>query len=590
MAYLDPRLIRVALGQQPADLVIQNGNLLNVLTREILPAGVAIAGTRIAAIGDVGYCVGPSTERIDARGKYLTPGLIDAHVHPEVSKLTINRFAEAAIGRGTTSIMCSLDQVGVVAGVEGMRFVLDAAKRTPLKVFHCGPSRLPYTTPASTVAHSFGPAEHRIAMTWPESVGMWEYMIESIERLEEPVLEIAGELLDSGRLPHGHLPFTNGPRLQAAAAAGARSCHENWLAEEVVSKLRQGLYVFLRKATCIDNFVDCLKAVTEMPQVVTRRIALCSDDVDCTDLVELGYADHFVRHAIELGVDPITAIEMCTINPAEAYRVDDRVGVLAPGRIADVVLVNDLTSFQVDTVIADGRVVVRDAALIAPFETIEYPPLFHGTMRRSRPIDEADIYQTAPADAAQARAVVMHVEPSQIRTRREVVLPVRRGRVLPDPDQDALYVSVTDRHSGETKTASAFIGGFGLQRGAMATSLSPDDDNVICVGASVPDMVVAINHLFDIGGGQVVASGGRVTHELALPVAGIMADIPVAEMADQERAMHQAVQALGADLQRRPFFTLLFLSITAIPEYSVTDQGFVEYSTRSYISPVRSWS
>jgi adenine deaminase len=587
---LEPHLIRVALGQQPADLVIENGNLLNVATREILPGGVAIAGKRIAAIGDVGYCLGPSTERIDAGGKILTPGLIDSHVHPEVSKLTINRFAEAAIARGTTSIMCSLDQVGVVAGVEGMRFVLDAAKRTPLKVFHCGPSRLPYTTPASTVRYSFGPREHRQAMTWPESVGMWEYMIESIERMEEPVLEIAGELLDSRRLPHGHLPFTNGPRLQAAAAAGARSCHENWLAEEVVAKLRQGLYVFLRKASYVDNFVACLKAVTEMPQMSTRRIALCSDDTDCTDLVELGYVDHFVRHAVELGVDPITAIQMCTINPAEAYRVDDQVGILAPGRIADVVLVKDLTGYQIDTVIADGQIVVRNGALVAPFEGVAYPEPFQHTMHRSRRITEADIYQTAPAGATQARALVMYVEPWQIRTRREVVLPVRDGNVLPDAEQHALYVSVTDRHSGEMKTASAFIGGFGLKRGAMATSLSPDDDNVICVGASVPDMVVAINHLFDIGGGQVVACDGAVTHELALPVAGIMADIPVVEMAEKERELHEAVVSLGATLQRRPFFTLLFLSITAIPEYSLTDQGFVEYATRSYISPLQSWS
>jgi adenine deaminase len=587
---LEPHLIRVALGQQPADLVIENGNLLNVATREILPGGVAIAGKRIAAIGDVGYCLGPSTERIDAGGKILTPGLIDSHVHPEVSKLTINRFAEAAIARGTTSIMCSLDQVGVVAGVEGMRFVLDAAKRTPLKVFHCGPSRLPYTTPASTVRYSFGPREHRQAMTWPESVGMWEYMIESIERMEEPVLEIAGELLDSRRLPHGHLPFTNGPRLQAAAAAGARSCHENWLAEEVVAKLRQGLYAFLRKASYVDNFVACLKAVTEMPQMSTRRIALCSDDTDCTDLVELGYVDHFVRHAVELGVDPITAIQMCTINPAEAYRVDDQVGILAPGRIADVVLVKDLTGYQIDTVIADGQIVVRNGALVAPFEGVAYPEPFQHTMHRSRRITEADIYQSAPAGATQARALVMYVEPWQIRTRREVVLPVRDGNVLPDAEQHALYVSVTDRHSGEMKTASAFIGGFGLKRGAMATSLSPDDDNVICVGASVPDMVVAINHLFDIGGGQVVACDGAVTHELALPVAGIMADIPVVEMAEKERELHEAVVSLGATLQRRPFFTLLFLSITAIPEYSLTDQGFVEYATRSYISPLQSWS
>ena len=589
MKVIDDAAVRVALGQRPADLVIRGGRMVDVVLHRLVTADIAIAADRIAAVGDVAYAVGPQTITYDAGGRFLVPGLIDPHIHPEVTKLTINRFAEAAIARGTTSIMCSLDQVGVVAGVNGMRSVLDAARRTPLKVFHCGPSRLPYTTPASTVRHSFGTVEHRQAMMWPESVGMWEYMIESIETLEEPVLQIAGELMDSGRLPHGHLPFTDGPRLAAGTAAGARSCHENWFAEEVVSKLRQGLHVFIRKATYVDNFVACLKAVTELG-LPTRRISLCSDDLDCTDLVELGYADHFVRHAVELGVDPISAIQMCTINPAEAYRVDDQIGILAPGRCADVVLVKDLTDFQVGGVIADGRMVVSDGVLVAPFESVAYPEYFYRTMHRSRAITEADIYLTVPDDASKAQAISMYVELSQIRTKREVVLPVHGGRVLPDPAQDAIYVSVTDRHSGEAKTASAFIGGFGLKRGAMATSLSPDDDNVICIGASVPDMVVAVNHLFDIGGGQVLVSEGQVVQELALPVAGIMADIPVEEMAGKERKLHQAAMGLGADIQRRPFFSLLFLSITAIPECSLTDQGFVDYETRSYVSPVRSWT
>lgn len=590
MKTIDRDVVRVAAGKRPADLVIRGGQLVDVALHRVVRADVAISGRQVAAVGDVSYTVGAGTQIVDASDYYLVPGLIDPHIHPEVSKLTINRFAEAAIAHGTTAIMCSLDQVGVVAGVAGMRYVLDAAARTPLKVFHCGPSRLPYTTPASTVGHRFGPAEHRQVMSWPESVGMWEYMVESIERMEEPVLEIAGELLDSGRLPHGHLPFTDGPRLQAAAAAGSRSCHENWFAGEVVAKLRLGQYVFLRKASYVDNFVDCLKAVTESPQMETARIALCSDDTDCTDLVELGYGDHFVRHAVELGVDPITAIQMCSINAATAYRVEDQVGIIAPGRSADVVLVRDLTRFQVDTVVADGKVVVRDGALLAPFERAEYPAIFQHTMHRSRTINEGDIYQTVPTDATRAHVCVMHILPSQIRVGREAVLPVSGGQVLPDPEQDAIYVSVTDRHSGGVKTASAFIGGFGLKQGAMATSLSPDDDNVICVGASVPDMVVAINHLFDIGGGQVVACDGHVTHELALPVAGIMADIPVAEMAAKERELDEAVRALGADLQRRPFFTLLFLSITAIPEYSLTDQGFVAYASRSYLNPVQSWA
>jgi adenine deaminase len=514
--------------------------------------------------------------------------VIEPHIHPEVTKLTITRTAEVLLSKGTTTIMCSFDQIGVIAGIEGIRFTLDEVKNTPLKVFYCGPSRLPYTTPASTVAFDFGPEEHREAMQWDETVGMWEYMIDSIATLEKPVLEAANELLDKGKRPQGHLPFTSGPLLAGAIAAGAATDHESWSTEQVAEKLRAGMYVLLRKASCVDNFSEGLKAVTEMG-LPSRRLCLCADDVDCTDLVELGHVDHFIRYAVQLGIEPLHVIQMATLTAAEAFRVDHLVGSLTPGRIADVLLVEDLNRFTIQKVFADGKLVAENGECIISVDAPSYPQSFYRTMKLDKPITEKDIYITAPEKASKAHVLVMNLESNQVRTRRETHLEVNLGRIMPQPDVDVLYISVTDRHSGKGRTASAFISGFGLKNGAFATSLSPDDDNIICIGTSVPDMVIAINHVFKIGGGQAVVDRGRVIADIELPVCGIMANVTAGEMAKKEKILRQSLFDRGSTIPK-PFFSILFLSITAIPEYSLTDRGFVEAKSRQTINPVISWA
>lgn len=584
MGYIDRDLLQVSLGKQKADIILSGAKVVNVYSRSVSAANVAIHKNRIAAVGDVEYLRCDTTEIVDVSDKYLVPGLIDPHIHPEVSKLSLLRFAEAALSKGTTSIFCAFDQVGVVAGVDGIRFCLDEMGKTALKVFHSGPSRLPYTTPSSTVGFSFHDKEHERVAQWAESNGMWETMVESIENLEEPVLSSADFLHRQGRLLHGHLPFTFGPQLQAAAAAGIRDDHESWSPQEVIQKVGMGIYALLRKASCVDNIRDCLKAVTEL-DLPSRYVALCTDDVDASDLVEHGYMDFLVRYAISLGVDPVTAIQMCTINAAESARVDHLVGSLTPGRFADVLVVGDLTQFAVEKVFASGQLVVDDGKLLVSYGHSDYPESFSGTMKLDRPVVTEDIFLAAPVLSGSTRALVMQLLPSQVRVRREADLPVEEGMIQPDPSQDVCYISVTDRYSGEGKTSSGFIGGFGLQRGAFATSLSPDDDNVICIGASVADMTVAINRLFELDGGQIVVCDGKVTAELPLPICGIMADLPINEMAAKEKELEQVLASQGVSIPK-PFFSQIFLSITAIPEFAITDAGFVSYKTKDYINPI----
>jgi len=585
--YINKRLIRVGLGQEPADAVVQGGKLVNVFTRQIYPAGVAIADGRIAAVGDVQYAVGPQTEIIDAAGQFLCPGLVEAHLHAEVPKITLTRLANAIVERGTTSLMTPLDQVAVVNGIDAVRWVLDEAKRTPLKVFHSGASRLPYTTPASTIAYTYGPREHAVSQQWEEAVGIWEYMNDSILDFDEPVFEVANMAIRNRLTLHGHAPVTMGKALSAHIAAGMRDDHESYTPQELAEKLANGVYGIIRRGTHSDNVPNCVRVVTEM-RLPTRHLTLCTDDLDCSDIAELGLIDYLVRYVIRLGIDPVTAIQMGTVNAAEEYRVDHLVGAVAPGRYADILLVSDLPTFQIDAVIANGKVVARHGKMLAPVPSPQYPAGFYGTMHLDRPVTAQDLYITVDAKSTYVDAFAIHLEPEEglLSQGREVTLPVIGGRVMPDAEHSVNYITVTDRHSGQGLTGKGFISGFSLKRGAIATSTSPDDNNIITVGASVEDMAVAINHLVRIGGGQVAVLDGQILAEIQLPVCGLMADISVEEMAAQEKVLNQAAFRLGTIL-KRPFFFIIFLSITAIPEYAMTDRGLVAHATRTVIDPIR---
>jgi adenine deaminase len=585
--YLNKNLVQVALGDRPADMVVTGGKLVNVYTGKIEAADISVAEGRIAAIGDVAGSAGEKTITIDASGKYIAPGLIDAHLHAEVPKVTFTRLANAVVERGTTSVMTPLDQMGVVNGIEGMRWVLDEAKKTPLKVFHSCPSRLPYTTPASTIAYTFGPKEHAVAQKWEEAVGIWEYMNDSILDFDDPVYEAAEMAIKNKLTLHGHAPVTMGKNLAAHVTAGMRDDHESYTPEEMEEKLANGVYGLIRRGTHTDNVPSCIKVVTELG-LPTNHLCLCTDDLDSSDITGLGLIDYLVRYVIELGVDPVTALQMGSLNTAECYRVDHLVGSVTPGRIADMLLISDLEKLKIDAVIADGSLVAERGKMINPIPSPEYPPEFYTTMNLQQKKTANDIYITVDPAASKADVLAVHLEPEEglLSQGREVTLEVKEGRVLPDAEQGINYITVTDRHSGEGLTGRGFISGFDLKEGAIATSTSPDDNNIICIGASVDDMATAINHLADIGGGQTAVRDGKVLADIPLPVCGLMADITAEEMAALEKRANEAAYSLGTGL-KKPFFFIIFLSITAIPEYAMTDLGLVAHASRSVIDPVK---
>jgi adenine deaminase len=581
----DLALVDVALARSPADLVIRGGNLVNVFTEEIYPADVAVSGSKIAAVGDVSGQTGPGTRVVEASGSFLVPGLIDGHLHVECSKLSLTMFAQAVVPLGTTSIVSGLDQIFVVAGLEGVREFLDEAAGGPLGVFWGAPSKLPYTFPESTVGHTFGPAEHAQAQAWPECVGLWETVQEFVFERDPKVME-AMDLAARHRLPVlSCAPLAEGARIAALACAGFRADHECYSAEETLAKLRNGMYAMIRESSVAHFLSENLRVVTEH-KAKSDRIGFCTDDVTATDILSRGHLDHLVRMAVGQGLEPMRAIQMATINCAQIYRIDHLVGSISPGRVADVLLVDDLSDFRVRRVVAKGRLVADGGQMTVPARPPARSPALLHTVGLDR-VGPAELQ--VRADAADGRVRVLSMAMSEevpfVRKRREAELDVRDGVVLPDPDRDVLYVTVIERYGKTAHRPVAFVSGFGLRAGAMASSASPDDNNILCVGTNPQDMAAAVNHLAAAGGGQVVVCDGEVRAFLALPIGGIVADLPPRDMARAEAGLDDAARALGCRLPS-PFMYLIFLSITAIPDYAITDLGLIDCVSLRVVSPL----
>lgn len=578
--------IRAGRAEIKATAIIRSGKLVNVASEEIYPADIAIYADRVVAVGDVKIYEGEDTEIIDAAGQYLCPGMIDGHLHVECSKMSITSFAKAVVPLGTTSIVSGLDQILVAAGVEGAREFLDEAKQGPLKVFWGAPCKTPYTLPVSNVGHYFGPEDHRATHHWPECVGIWETVREFIQEMDDKVLE-AIEIAERNRLPVlGCSPMARGPKLNSYLQSGVRADHESYTAEEMLEKLRNGLYVVIRESSISHFLTENLRIITEMGIKATRRISFCTDDVVASDILKRGHLDNMVRMAIAMGIPPMAAIQMATINGAEALRIDHKVGLIAPGRSADIIFVNDLRDFRVRRVMTNGRLVAENGKIKGRLT----PPARSDRLMQTfnvEPVKPEELVVRGKGKGDRAKVLAIAVTPEKIfvRKRRDVTLASHGGIILADPALDVQYVTVVERYGRTRNRPVAFISGFGLKSGALATSTAPDDNNIVCVGTNAEDMAVAINHIIANNGGQVVVNGGKVEVFLPLPIGGIVSDLEPAEMAQHEEALDDAARALGCKLPW-PFMYMFVLQITAIPDYAITDLGTIDCIDLSVVDPV----
>jgi adenine deaminase len=573
-------LTGVCMGRRPADVVLRGGRIVDVHTREILDgADVAIAGGRVAMFGDVGHTIGPSTETIDADGAYLVPGLIDTHLHVESVMVTVTRFAEAVLPHGTTTAFIDNHEMANVFGLEGMRWMLEEGRALPLKVFLAVPSCVPALPGLEDAGAALGPDEIREALDWDGVAGLGEMM--NMPGVLEGDASVHAEIaatLERGKPVTGHwsLAGVTDHRLQAYIAAGVDSCHETTSREDALAKLRAGMWVQFREGSTFRD-VEALAAVVTEDGVDPRHCLLVTDDVLPETIAFDGHMDRVLRRAVEAGIDPLVAIQMASLNGAEYFGLRHDLGSIAPGRIADILFVEDLRDFRPHRVLADGR---EPGELPA----YEYPPEAYRSIRLGHLLSDADLRIEASGDTACVRAI--GIASGRVTTEHLLVeLPVVEGEVSASAGADVAKLASIERHGGPGTVGLGFVKGLGLRSGAVASSIAHDNHNLLVAGMGDADMLFAVDRLVEARGGMIVVADGEVLGLVELPIAGLMTDNPVAELAERMLALEDAYRQVGSPIES-PAMIFSFLSLGVIPALRLTNRGLVDGVTFELVSPL----
>ena len=560
-------LIRVARGELPADLVLRNAQVVNTVTGSIDRADVAVHGGLIAGVGRYEE----AAECVDLAGAHLLPGLIDGHTHIESSMLHPARYAEAVVPRGTLTLVTDLHEIANACGLEGIEFAIRWSHRIPLDMLFMAPSCVP-ATPLETSGAELGPAAIRQLLARPEMIGLGEVMNYPGVLSASPDV-VAKIEAARGKPIDGHAPGLRGMDLNAYLAAGIMSDHECTTREEAEEKLRKGMYLMLREGSSEKNLEALLPAVTDN---TFHRCMFVVDDRTAADLAREGDVDHVVRRAIALGMNPIRAIQLATCNPARYFRMFDR-GAISPGKVAHLISMRDLRSFVVDRVYHRGRLVAQDGE-----------PLFTVEPDSSKLTDTVHLAPTAMGSlrmpGTNSEFPVIELVPGQIVTRKRIMAPaIRDGAFVSDVARDILKLVVAERHRGTGNVGKGFVTGFGLQRGALASTIGHDSHNVICVGVTDEDIVGAIDTLRRVQGGLVVFADGEAKAVLPLPIGGLLSPEPLNLVVEAQAQLEEAARQLGV-VPQSPFSLLSFLALPVIPELRVTDLGVVDVATFQVIA------
>ncbi len=578
-----PRLVAVAAGRHPADLVIRGGKVVCVHTREVLDGWqVAVAEGRIAYVGpDAGHCIGDATEVIEADGQYVIPGLCDAHMHIESGMLTPAEFARAVTPHGTTTMFTDPHEIANVMGLEGVRLMHDEALLQPVNIFTQMPSCAPSAPGLETTGFEIGPGDVAEAMTWPGIVGLGEMMnYPGVAAGDARMLAEIAATQNAGKTVGGHYASPDlGAAFHAYVAGGPADDHEGTREEDAIMRARQGMRAMLRLGSAWYDVEAQITAITEKG-LDPRGFILCTDDCHSGTLVHDGHMNRVVRHAIECGCDPLIALQMATINTATHFGLERELGAIAPGRRADMILTSDLRALPIHRVIARGVTVAQDGKAKVDFPHGDWPDRARATVKMGPDKTAQDFVARAPEGANRVRARVIGVVENQAPTRALTAeLPVQGGIVEGDAAQDVCQIALVERHRATGTVANAFVSGFGY-RGemAVASTVAHDSHHMIVVGTSRADMARAANRLAEVGGGVSVWQDGRELALVRLPIAGLMSDAPAAEVAAQAQAMGEALAACGCTLNNA-YMQHSLLALVVIPELRISDKGLVDVTT-----------
>ncbi len=578
---------------QFADLVLKGGYIINVITREIYMSDVAIKGEHILLVGDASDLIGPKTKVENIQGKFVSPGFIDSHMHFESAMLTVTEFSKLSIPTGTTTLVADPHEIGNVLGVVGMKAMIDEAKTLPNKVLYTVPCLTPDVPGLETAGYDVNSKDMEELLQDPYVQGIGE--IQGFANVR-PVFEHAPEIITDqlasvsyaksiGKSVEGNCPGLFGIELAAHIISGGThvSCHETTTKEEMIEKLRYGISVFIREGSSQRNMAECIRAITE-EGLDSRRAILVSDDMVPEDLLKFGHMNDIVRRTIAQGVDPVEAIQMVTINPATHFGFQDR-GLLAPGKKADIAVINNLNEMTIDQVYIDGRRVAEKGELTINIPSYTYPDYVKQSVKR-KPVKTEDLYIKAIGSQARVRAVEVILD-QNLTGAKEFTLTVKSGVVQPCLQQDVLPLLVVERHGRSGKIGKTFMHGFKLQYGAMAESVAHDTHNIIVCGTNYEDMVVAVNRVIAMNGGIAMIKDGKVVGDLPLRVGGLMTDeLTGKEMSGKIAELHRlAKEELGCGIHV-PFMHLSFVSLVTSPKWKITDMGLIDVDKYEIIPTV----
>jgi adenine deaminase len=559
-------LVDVARGEVPADLLLKGARMANVLTGEVYPANVAIAAEWIAGVGKE-YTEGK--EVLDLSGLILCPGLINGHLHLESSLLTPAEYARLALPHGTTTVVLDPHEIANVLGMAGIQALMEAVEALPLDFFLLAPSCVPATL-LETAGATLSSREVKKLLGQERFLGLGEMMNFPRVLAKDPEVLRKMQAAHRVRKPiDGHAPLLSGKNLNAYIAPGIDSDHECTKREEAEEKLRLGMWLMIREGTAAKNLKDLLPVVA--PQN-SRRCLMVLDDLEAGDLLQNGELDHLIRRAVSLGLNPLTALQMATVNPAERFGMKDR-GCIAPGKRADLIAIRNLQDFRPALTFKNGKIVAREGKAGPIFHAGFSYQVLHSV--KIKPLESASLHISLKGD----RAWVIEIVPDKIITRK-ISLPIKRdskGMMISDLDADILKIAVIERHKASGGIGLGMAKGFGLKAGALASSVAHDSHNIVVVGVNDQEMRHAVEEVAQKQGGFVVVEGGKVRASLPLPVAGLMSLDPADVVVSQLGKIKKTARDLGCPLTN-PFLALSFLALPLIPQLKITDKGLVDVS------------
>lgn len=573
--------IETGLGMHACDLKIENVKLVNVFSGEVYPTNIYVKNKRIVSIDPAAELTAKTV--LDGKGQYALPGLIDAHMHFESTMLSPEALASVVVPQGTTTMCADLMEIANVAGEEGLRAMLQSMNRLPYRMLIEVSSRVPTAPGLETTGAVLGAEEVAGIMEWEESVSLGELDPSKILFVKEEYIKKVADTLAKRKLVNGHAIGRLGQELNIYASSGISDDHECVNTNEMIERLKVGMKVFIREGSSERNVDELISGVIEN-QLDTSNLMFCTDDKHAREIQVEGHINYNVSRAIELGLDPMKAVQIATVNSAKHFRMEDEIGSITPGRLADIILVEDWHDVKPTVVIFEGKVVAENGKLLEECKVEEYPDWLKHTVTLKHPITADSFLAPSKKQEGSTKIHLIDLIPRQIINHHVIEeMQVKDGKIQVNVEKDILKLAVVERYGKNGNVGVGFVRGFELKKGALAYSMSHDHHNIVVVGTNDEDMALAVNEVARLNGGLSVACDGKILNSMELPIGGLMSEKPAEDVMAQLDILNADAKALGCGMDA-PFMSLSFISLPTVPDLGLTDLGVVDVLAHKLIS------